>query len=249
MITKEEAKLRYIELLNKTGESRVGELINLLEKVHFFNAPATVNSHDNFAGGLCLYSLKVFEVFNDKAIQYALNISLNNIIIVSLLHGLGKARLYKIKENMPISEKQIGYVDSLAKKANFPITKEELSKYTAVDASALIEWLKGSMVGNRPEIGKIEWDFDSTQDTKPQWLNAVKNYYKYIDKFSPMVELLLTYQDGIYDTGRLTDFKQRLEFQNAKEMCPEWFFFASAKEEASKAKQYKRLDGTLSDLW
>jgi len=249
MITQEQSKQRYIDLLTSTGESKIGELINLLEKVHFFNAPATVNSHNNFQGGLCLFSLKVHEIFSDKVIQHSLNITPANTIIASLLHGLGKAKLYKFKENMPISDKQLGYVDSLAKKANFPITKEELSKYNAVDASALIEWLKGGMVGNRPEIGKIEWDFDTIQDTKPKWLNAVKNYYKYIDKFSPMVELLLIYQDGIYDTGRLTDFSQRSEFQNAKEVCPEWFFFASAKEEASKTKAYIKLTGEPSDLW
>lgn len=249
MITKEEAKTRYIDLLNKTGESRVGELINLLEKVHFFDVPATIDDHDNFPGGLCLYSLKVFEIFNDKAIEYSLNISPNNIIIVSLLHGFGKAKLHKIQDNMPITEKQMWTINNDIKGKNINITQEELLKYTLADASALIKWLKGGMIGVKPETGNVGWTFDKTQDTKPEWLNAVKNYYKYIDKFSPMVELLLIYQDGIYDTGRLTDFKQRMQFQNAKEVCPEWFFFASAKEEASKAKQYRKLDGIISDLW
>lgn len=87
------------ESLMKTKREGVAELINYMEEIGFFNAPCSTRFHLAKEGGLCEHSCNV--MWNAEKISVALfggsNITdeiRNSLVIVSLLHDLGKCGDY-----------------------------------------------------------------------------------------------------------------------------------------------------------
>ena len=102
MLTKTEIesnKEKFKELLLsiKREGARIDDLISKLESSDFFYAPASTKYHGSYEGGLVDHCLSVFENFKSLVTMKGLDnvISLESIIILSLLHDFSKMNLYK----------------------------------------------------------------------------------------------------------------------------------------------------------
>ena len=105
-------KERFIALLKTTNRAGVDKIIEYLETTDFFEAPASTQYHENYTGGLCEHSLKVYDTFEKLHKAFNLDININSIIIMSLLHDVCKAECYhKEKKNVKIGQNwtQIDY--------------------------------------------------------------------------------------------------------------------------------------------
>ena len=95
-------KDRFIELLRSTGREGVNEVIDELESLGFFEAPASTRFHLNCEGGLLEHSLNVCDTaLAVREVMIAKDESLrdllpkDSVIIASLLHDTCKADIYK----------------------------------------------------------------------------------------------------------------------------------------------------------
>ena len=95
-------KARFIELLVNTKRNGVNEVIKGLETLGFFDAPASSKHHLAEKGGLVKHSLNVYaQAVAIANAQLDLNINLSSrlrpdsLAIVSLLHDVCKADIYK----------------------------------------------------------------------------------------------------------------------------------------------------------
>ena len=114
-------KEEFIELLRSTNRDGVEDVIEGLEEMGFFNAPASANHHLNTEGGLvqhslntCKAALMVWEGM--KALEPGLEkeVGRDNVIIASLLHDVCKSDIYirsvkKTKNALGIWEDTEGY--------------------------------------------------------------------------------------------------------------------------------------------
>lgn len=92
----------FVELLYSTGREGMDEVIDQLEELGFFQAPASSKFHLNHEGGLLEHSLNVCKVglmLREQmlALKPDLEESLNkeSVIIASLLHDICKADIYR----------------------------------------------------------------------------------------------------------------------------------------------------------
>ena len=95
-------KDRFIDLLRSTGREGVNEVIDELESLGFFEAPASTRFHLNCEGGLLEHSLNVCDTaLAVREVMIAKDESLrdllpkDSVIIASLLHDTCKADIYK----------------------------------------------------------------------------------------------------------------------------------------------------------
>lgn len=98
----ENPKERFCKILRDTGRENIDYVIEDLEALGFFDAPASVRNHYNFPGGLLQHSLNVYDMA--MAVRTA-TISLrpdiesslrpDAIAIAALLHDVCKADIYK----------------------------------------------------------------------------------------------------------------------------------------------------------
>jgi 23S rRNA maturation-related 3'-5' exoribonuclease YhaM len=101
---KNRMRSKIIELLRSTERPGIENLIEYMEgKGGFFDAPCSSQYHLSKIGGLAEHSVNVFDTMislhQSNAIAKVLDTSfINSIIIVSLLHDLGKAT-YRSKPN------------------------------------------------------------------------------------------------------------------------------------------------------
>ena len=87
MTDKDLNKERFISLLKTTNRAGVDKIIAWLESTDFFEAPASTQYHENYTGGLCEHSLKVYNTFETLHKTFNFNININSIILMSLLHS------------------------------------------------------------------------------------------------------------------------------------------------------------------
>ena len=99
----ETLKAEFISLLKSTRREGVDDLIEMLDegKMHFFNAPASVNHHLNSDGGLLLHSintckagLKLREMVIEMKPELEGQLKRDSVIIATLLHDICKADIY-----------------------------------------------------------------------------------------------------------------------------------------------------------
>lgn len=95
-------KQKFIELLMATNREGMQNVINMIERMGFFKAPASTKFHLSCEGGLLHHSLNVYDmaiklrtilVAEDPELESALPI--DSVTIVSLLHDICKADIYK----------------------------------------------------------------------------------------------------------------------------------------------------------
>ena len=94
-------KDEFLGLLRSTGIEEIDDFINELENTEFFKAPASMNGHLCYEGGLMIHSLNVYyaarrirDAFADMRPDVFEKISDESLIIASLLHDMCKADLY-----------------------------------------------------------------------------------------------------------------------------------------------------------
>lgn len=129
-------KEEFIALLKETGREGVDYVIEDLEDLGFFEAPASSAFHLNRDGGLvehslnvCRVALKLRESMVDMDESLAMELPKDSIIIASLLHDACKADIYKPvikkhKNKYGVWEDKPGYdVDY----SNFPLGHGEKS--------------------------------------------------------------------------------------------------------------------------
>ena len=95
-------KTEFIELIRSTQREGVDSLIESLERIGFFTAPASVSHHLNVPGGLlqhsmnvCKVALKLWEVMKEMKPGLEERVPRESVIIASLLHDVCKSDVYK----------------------------------------------------------------------------------------------------------------------------------------------------------
>ena len=105
MTNTEENKVRFINLLKSTNRTSIENVIDWLESTDFFEAPASTQYHENYTGGLCEHSLKVYDTLERLNKEFDIGIDYKSRIIISLLHDVCKANVYtKEKKNVKIGQ-------------------------------------------------------------------------------------------------------------------------------------------------
>lgn len=92
-------KVEIIQSLTKTGRDGVNGLIEYMEEIGFFTAPASGGNHSNGEGGLAEHSLNVLHTAEKLSVSLigGKNITddiRNSVVIAALLHDLGKCGDY-----------------------------------------------------------------------------------------------------------------------------------------------------------
>lgn len=97
-----ENKEEFVKLLKSTGREGADDVIEELERLGFFSAPASAGHHLNVEGGLVQHSLNTckaaFAIWEGmKALEPSLDteVKKESIIISALLHDVCKADIYK----------------------------------------------------------------------------------------------------------------------------------------------------------
>ena len=104
MENQDQLRIMFTELLKLTNRTGVDNVLDGLDKLGFFTAPASSKHHLAEKGGLLQHSLNVFEQATKiREIEVAIKPSLaarlptESIIIASLLHDVCKAEIYKVE--------------------------------------------------------------------------------------------------------------------------------------------------------
>lgn len=133
---KKEMKEEFLQLLRSTEREGVEDLIEALEEMGFFTAPASSNHHLNVEGGLlehslntCKAALAIYEGLKPLDASIAKEVRRESIILSSLLHDVCKSDIYKRsvkkrKNNVGQWEDVEGYSVSYK---NFPMGHGEKS--------------------------------------------------------------------------------------------------------------------------
>lgn len=98
----EEAKKEFIDMLRSTKREGIDNVIEDLQSMGFFEAPASAGHHLNVEGGLVIHSLNtakaalgIWESMKPLEPSLAGEVSRESIIIASLLHDVCKTDIYK----------------------------------------------------------------------------------------------------------------------------------------------------------
>lgn len=182
-------KKHFLNLLNMVKRNGVDKLIQYLSTTDFFTAPASVDNHDNFEGGLCFHSLNVYYYLDKLNSFYNTNIPKESIIISGLLHDLCKIDFYiPTKKNKKIDDKW-QEVHTYTYNDDFPCGHGEKSVFRIMQFMPL----------NKHEIMAINWHMGAYDVRALQFGQLAKAY-----KISPLTFLLhqadmsATYMEPIY---------------------------------------------------
>lgn len=98
----EEKKERFITLLKSTNREGMDDIIQMLEDKGFFTAPASTKFHLSYEGGLlehslnvCKMALELREVIIKMNPDLQASLTVESVIISSLLHDVCKSDIYK----------------------------------------------------------------------------------------------------------------------------------------------------------
>ena len=133
---RKEMKEEFLNLLRSTEREGIEDLIEALEEMGFFTAPASANHHLNVEGGLlehslntCKAALAIYEGLKPLDPSMEKEVRRDSIILSSLLHDVCKSDIYKRsvkkrKNNVGQWEDVEGYSVSYR---NFPMGHSEKS--------------------------------------------------------------------------------------------------------------------------
>lgn len=121
MIDVENNKFKFISLLKSTNRYGIDNVIDWLESTDFFEAPASTIYHENYTGGLCEHSLKVYDNMMKLKNEFKFDIDDEQITIMALLHDVCKVNTYvKDKKNQKIGQNWVT-VDYWKRNDDYPI--------------------------------------------------------------------------------------------------------------------------------
>ncbi len=176
-------KETFIELLRSTNREGVEGMIEDLEKMGFFSAPASAGHHLNVEGGLvqhslntCRAALMVWEGMKKLEPSLEGEVKRDSVIIASLLHDICKSDIYvrtvkKRKNSIGIWEDVEGYKVTYK---SFPMGHGEKSLVLALysgmeltDAEMLaIRWHMGAWGVNMSSFEDIR-NYDASRTLYP----------------------------------------------------------------------------------
>ena len=180
-----ENKNKYIELLKSTNRENIDKVIELLKNSDFFEAPASTKYHDNFKGGLCYHSLKVYNNLVRLNKEYDLHFDESSMIIMGLLHDICKINCYvKDKKNVKVGGNWMT-VDYWSFKDELPIGHGQKSVILLLEQGISLTNLElTSIVGNMNGYDKSDM-FDASNifnlDSDTIWLHLadfIASYYE-----------------------------------------------------------------------
>lgn len=183
-------KQRFSDLLKATGRENIDYVLEDLEALGFFEAPASVKNHYNFPGGLVEHSLKVYDMamaLKEAVVKlrpdHAAALPDDAIAIAALLHDVCKADLYRrvqrarkneVGQYEKFDEYQITY-------DNFPAGHGEKS---------VIMLLRSGLDLNDDELLAIRWHMGPWEVTGAG-IDQERNY-RAAQAASPLVPLIHT---------------------------------------------------------
>lgn len=101
-IDKDAVREEFVELLKSTEREGVDYVLEEIERLGFFDAPASANHHLNTEGGLTLHSLNVakaslavWEAMKPLEPTLEKEVTRDSIIIAALLHDICKSDIYR----------------------------------------------------------------------------------------------------------------------------------------------------------
>ncbi len=178
-----EKKDEFIELLRSTGREGIDDLLDELERLGFFAAPASAGHHLNTEGGLLLHSLNTCRAAlaiweSMKALEPSLEseVKRESIIISALLHDVCKSDIYK--RSVKKRKNALGqWEDSEGYKVtykSFPIGHGEKSLVVILlsglelydDEMLAIRWHMGAWGVNQQSFEDVR-NFDTAQKLYP----------------------------------------------------------------------------------
>lgn len=189
-IDKETVKAEFIEMLKSTEREGVDYVIEEIERLGFFDAPASANHHLNVEGGLTQHSLNVakaalavWEAMKPLEPTLDKEITRDSIIIAALLHDVCKADIYrrsvkKKKNALGQWEDSEGY--KLTYK-NFPMGHGEKSLVVVLCSG--LELSDAEMLAIRWHMGAWGVNQNSLEDCKS---------YDVARKLYPLVSIVQT---------------------------------------------------------
>lgn len=125
------SKQEFCDLLRATKIEGIDEVIEELEDMGFFTAPASMKNHLCYEGGLMIHSLNVYycartlkESFGKMRPDVFDNVSDESLTIAALLHDVCKARIYFRKKN---AQYEFGKTEYGADYSDLPVGHGEKS--------------------------------------------------------------------------------------------------------------------------
>lgn len=183
-------KERFIKLLKETGRDNIDYVIEDLEDLGFFDAPASVKNHYNFPGGLVCHSLNVYDMavaMRESIIklrpEMESKLPMDSVAITALLHDTCKADIYRKvqrarKNEVGLYEKYDEYQVSYE---NFPVGHGEKSVIMLLRSGLDLE--DEEIFAIRWHMGAWDLNTDSIEDERS---------YRDAQKRSPLVSLIHT---------------------------------------------------------
>jgi HD superfamily phosphohydrolase YqeK len=183
-------KQRFCDILLATKRENINYVIEDLDELGFFEAPASVKNHYNFAGGLVEHSLKVYEMamaLRESIIKMRpdmeAQLPVDSIAIATLLHDVCKADIYRTvqrarKNEIGIYEK---YEEYSVDYSNFPVGHGEKS---------VIMLLRSGLDLEDAEIFAIRWHMGAWE--LAQQSIEQERSYRTAQQRSPLVALVHT---------------------------------------------------------
>ncbi len=180
----------FVSLLRSTGREGMDYVLEDLEKLGFFDAPASAGHHLNTAGGLVRHSLNTYHAAmglyeSMKALEPSLEneVKRESITIAALLHDVCKADIYK--RSVKKRRDQLGnWVDSEGYKVsykNFPMGHGEKSVIWLLCAGLALN--DDEMLAIRWHMGAWGINMNSLEDTRS---------YDTARKLYPLVSIIHT---------------------------------------------------------
>lgn len=166
-------KETFIELLRSTNREGVEGMIEDLEKMGFFSAPASAGHHLNVEGGLvqhslntCRAALMVWEGMKKLEPSLEGEVKRDSVIIASLLHDICKSDIYvrtvkKRKNSIGIWEDVEGYKVTYK---SFPMGHGEKSLVLALNSG--MELTDAEMLAIRWHMGAWGVNMSSFEDIR-----------------------------------------------------------------------------------
>ena len=166
-------KEEFVELLRSTKREGVEDVIEELENMGFFTAPASSNHHLNTEGGLvqhslntCHAALKIWEGMKllDESLEH--EVTQESVILASLLHDVCKSDIYfrsvkKRKNAIGVWEDCEGYKVSYK---NFPMGHGEKSVILLLCSG--LEMTDAEMLAIRWHMGAWGINMNSFEDQR-----------------------------------------------------------------------------------
>lgn len=149
-------------LLRSTNRPGIENLINFLQKNAFFVAPASINHHLNYTGGLAEHSLNVYKQFKRLRNEYKLDIPEENMIISGILHDVCKIDDYTKEVTNKPTEKQVSFLNNLVDQNN-KVLKNNIDDLGKSQVSELISWLVDNPSEDEP-VFEDYWDYNNEKE-------------------------------------------------------------------------------------